>query len=279
MHYTFGDCVLDTQRYVLHRAGQPVRLRPKVFQVLVYLLSHRERVVTKQELNEQVWHGRFISDAMLESTLAAVRRALGDQGLAHRYIHTLHGHGYRFVAPVEECADRLPSAAGDARCPVSEATSAASRDSPQTAAGPAPPAAVGEHAAGSLLEDPADGGPASQEAPPLDREPSSDAGERKLVSVLCCARGPMPELRAPADLDSLHQQVRVLYDLVHGEALRYGGTVQPVVGERVLAVFGLPRRRRSTPNGRSWRLCSSSTGSNRDRPMEVGCPRRGRPSG
>jgi DNA-binding winged helix-turn-helix (wHTH) protein len=76
MHYAFGDCVLDTQRYVRHRAGQPVRLRPKVFQVLVYLLTHRERVVTKQEMSEQVWHGRFISDATLESTIAAVRRAL-----------------------------------------------------------------------------------------------------------------------------------------------------------------------------------------------------------
>jgi DNA-binding winged helix-turn-helix (wHTH) protein len=52
LRYAFGDCVSDPERYVLQRAGQPVRLRPKVFQVLVYLLSHRERVVTKQELSE-----------------------------------------------------------------------------------------------------------------------------------------------------------------------------------------------------------------------------------
>lgn len=51
MHYAFGDCVLDTECYVLHRAGQPIQLRPKVFQVLVYLLSQRQRVVTKQELS------------------------------------------------------------------------------------------------------------------------------------------------------------------------------------------------------------------------------------
>jgi DNA-binding winged helix-turn-helix (wHTH) protein len=54
MRYVFGDCILDTERYLLHRAGQPVRLRPKVFQVQLYLLAQRERVVTKQELNEQV---------------------------------------------------------------------------------------------------------------------------------------------------------------------------------------------------------------------------------
>jgi class 3 adenylate cyclase/tetratricopeptide (TPR) repeat protein len=168
-----------------------------------------------------------------------VRRALGDRGRAHRYIHTLHGHGYRFVAPVEECADRPPRAAGDTRFPASEATSAASRNGPQTAAGPAPPAA-GEHAPGSLLEGPADGPPASQEAPPLGREPSPDAGERKLVSVLCCGLSLAAGSGALADLDSLHRQVRELYDLVRREVRRYGGTVQPVVGERVLAVFGLP---------------------------------------
>jgi Transcriptional regulatory protein, C terminal len=81
MRYVFGDCVFDTERYVLHRAGQPIRLRPKVFQVLIYLLAHRERVITKQELSEQVWHGRFISDATLESTLAAVRRGLEEVGM------------------------------------------------------------------------------------------------------------------------------------------------------------------------------------------------------
>ena len=154
MRYVFGDCVLDTQRYTLHRAGQSVRLRPKVFQLLAYLLVHRERVVTKQELGEQGWRGRFISDATLESTLAAVRQALGDRGRTHRYIHTLHGYGYRFVAPVEECTDRPPRVTGDARFPASDATIATSRDGPQTAAGSVPPAAVGEYAVGSLLEGP-----------------------------------------------------------------------------------------------------------------------------
>jgi DNA-binding winged helix-turn-helix (wHTH) protein len=217
-----------------------VRPRPKVFQVLVYLLTQRERVIIKQELSAQGRRGRFISDATLESTLAAVRRALRDRGRAHRYIHTLHGHGYRFVAPVEECTDRLPSAAGDTRFPASEAISAASRDSPQTAAGPAPAAAVGEHAAGSLLAGPADGAPTSQGTPPLDHEPSPDAGERKLVSVLCCGLSLTVGSGALADLDSLHRQVRELYDLVRREVRRYGGTVQLVVGERVLAVVGLP---------------------------------------
>ena len=53
MRYSFGDYVLDTQRHELHHAGAPIKLRRKVFQVLVYLLAHRDRVVPKQELLEQ----------------------------------------------------------------------------------------------------------------------------------------------------------------------------------------------------------------------------------
>jgi DNA-binding winged helix-turn-helix (wHTH) protein len=55
MRYLFADCVLETQHYLLRRAGQSIRLRPKVFRVLTYLLMNRDRVVPKQELCEQVW--------------------------------------------------------------------------------------------------------------------------------------------------------------------------------------------------------------------------------
>src|SRR5262245_23695010 len=102
MLYVFDNCELDTQRITLRRAGQTIPLRPKVFQVLLHLLTHRERLVDKQELCEQVWPEQFISDATLESTLRAVRRAIGDSGKEQRIIQTLYGHGYRFVAPVTE---------------------------------------------------------------------------------------------------------------------------------------------------------------------------------
>jgi DNA-binding winged helix-turn-helix (wHTH) protein len=192
MHYAFGDCVLDTQRYLLRRAGRPVRLRPKVFQVMVYLITHRERVVPKHELSEQVWKGQAISDATLESTLAAVRRALGDRGRAHRYIHTLHGYGYRFVAPVDGRADPFPDAASDPSLPVAEAPMASHRDGPPAAAVPAPPAVVGEHVPSSPGENAADEPLASQATLPLAREQPLDVGERKLVTVVCCALSPTP---------------------------------------------------------------------------------------
>jgi DNA-binding winged helix-turn-helix (wHTH) protein len=110
MLYVFDDCILDIQCCVLCRAGQPVRLRPKAFQVLHYLLRHRDRVVAKHELAAHLWPDQFISDAVLESTVRAVRRALGDDSHTQGYIQTLRGYGYRFVATVEERAAAGPGA-------------------------------------------------------------------------------------------------------------------------------------------------------------------------
>ena len=108
MRYIFGDYVLDTQRHELHHAGEPVPLRRKVFQVLVYLLAHRDRVISRQEFLEQLWPDQFIGDAALTSCLKILRRALGERGRTPRYLRTLHGQGYRFVAAVEE-QEHLPA--------------------------------------------------------------------------------------------------------------------------------------------------------------------------
>src|SRR5262245_54218022 len=100
MIYAFGDCTLDTWLYALSRAGQPQRLRPKAFHVLTYLLAHHDRVVPKDELCAQVWPRQCISESTLESTIRAVRQAIGDSGQAQQILQTLYGHGYRFIAPV-----------------------------------------------------------------------------------------------------------------------------------------------------------------------------------
>src|SRR5262245_50252279 len=102
MRYVFGDYSLDTQRYELSRAGVLIALRPKVFQVLAYLLAQRDRVVLKQELLEHLWPAQYVGDAALNSYIMAVRQALGDSGQRQRVIRTVRGRGYRFVAPVEE---------------------------------------------------------------------------------------------------------------------------------------------------------------------------------
>src|SRR6266478_7561237 len=114
MRYLFADCLLDTQCYLLRRAGQSIRLRPKVFQVLTYLLTNRDRVIPKQELCEQVWSAQAVSDATIENCLKAIRQAIGDNGQAQRLIETRYGQGYRFIAAVtmsSEAVARLPARA------------------------------------------------------------------------------------------------------------------------------------------------------------------------
>ena len=108
MIYRFGDCELDTSLYTLQRGGQTIRLRPKVFRVCLCLLEHRDRVVTREELCAQVWPDQFISPATLEGVIRTVRQVVGDSGQTQGTIQTLHGYGYRFVAPVEERPAKNP---------------------------------------------------------------------------------------------------------------------------------------------------------------------------
>ena len=102
MIYHFGEVTFDSYLYSLQRGGQSIRLRPKVFRACLYLLEHRDRVVSREELCTQVWGGRFVSQATLEGVIRSVREALGDSGRTQRIIQTSRGYGYRFVAGVEE---------------------------------------------------------------------------------------------------------------------------------------------------------------------------------
>ena len=100
MIYVFGDYTLDTERYELRHAGELCKLEPQVFNVLAYLLEHRTRVVTKEELLERLWPNQFVSEVTVNHGVMAARRAIGDSGQAQRCIKTLHGRGYRFIADV-----------------------------------------------------------------------------------------------------------------------------------------------------------------------------------
>jgi len=82
--YRFGDCELDDQRLELRRGGVPCHLEPQVFDVLAYLVRHRDRVVSRTELLDEVWRHRFVSDSALASRVKAARRAVGDSGRSRR---------------------------------------------------------------------------------------------------------------------------------------------------------------------------------------------------
>jgi len=102
MVYRFEDCELDPARFELRREGETIHVERQVFDVLAYLLAHRDRVVTKAELLDAVWGDRFVSDSALTSRLKTARRAIGDDGRDQRLISTVYGVGYRFVATVAD---------------------------------------------------------------------------------------------------------------------------------------------------------------------------------
>lgn len=105
--WRFDDFVLDTGRFELRRGDEVIRVEPQVFDVLTQLIVNHERVVTKVELFDTVWGGRFVGEAALTSRIKAARRALGDDGESQRYIRTIRGRGYQFVGTL------LPDDAGD----------------------------------------------------------------------------------------------------------------------------------------------------------------------
>ena len=108
--FRIGDYVVDTARYRISVGEVPVAVEPKVFDLLVHLIRHRDRVLTREELFQSVWDGREVSDATLSNHVRSARKALGDSGELQQTIQTVRGRGYQFVAPVIEVVED----AGDA---------------------------------------------------------------------------------------------------------------------------------------------------------------------
>ncbi len=102
MLFRFGEYSLDTSRHELARSGNLVPIEPQVFDLLVYLIENRARVVSKDDLIEGVWGGRIVSDSTLTSRINAARRAVGDNGTEQALIRTLARKGLRFVGAVSE---------------------------------------------------------------------------------------------------------------------------------------------------------------------------------
>jgi len=100
MQYRFAEFELDISRRELRRLGESVHIEPQVFDLIVHLVRNHDRIVSKDELIDTVWHGRIISEAALSSRINGARRALGDNGTDQLFIRTLHKRGFRFVGEV-----------------------------------------------------------------------------------------------------------------------------------------------------------------------------------
>jgi TolB-like protein/cytochrome c-type biogenesis protein CcmH/NrfG len=97
MQFLFSDQVLDTDRRELCRGSDRVAIEPQVFDLLVYLLENRDRVVSKDDLIAAIWDGRIVSESTLTSRINAARKAVGDSGRDQKLIRTIPRKGFRFV--------------------------------------------------------------------------------------------------------------------------------------------------------------------------------------
>lgn len=98
MSYQFGSFELDIASVELREGGKTRSLEPQVFALLALLVENRDRLVSKDEIIDKVWDGRVVSDAAVASRVKSARQALGDDGKSQRFIRTIHGQGYRFIA-------------------------------------------------------------------------------------------------------------------------------------------------------------------------------------
>ena len=261
--YAFDGYQLDTQRYELRHGGALCALERQGFNVLVYLVHHRDRVVTKDELLEQLWPNQSVSEGTLTQRLRAVRRALGDSGRAQRVIKTVHGRGYRFIAAVEEhsagttsSTQETPVVAGKAPAPSCPRCQYATLPDAQfchacgaslVAACPRcgranPPGAAFCHACATPLHPQTPVPIPAVDALPaqvLEVPPSPDA-ERRHLTVVCCGLVESTQLAECLDPEDYRDVVRT-YQAACTEVIeRYDGHIAQVLSDALLIYFGWP---------------------------------------
>ncbi|MEW6206773.1 MAG: winged helix-turn-helix domain-containing protein [Acidobacteriota bacterium] len=109
--YHFDDVLIDCYNFSIQKNGTPRSLTPRAFDVLLFLVENRGRVVEKQELFDQIWKDAFVTDNALTRAIKEIRQTIGDDADSPRYIETVPRRGYRFICDVKEDADFIRSPA------------------------------------------------------------------------------------------------------------------------------------------------------------------------
>ena len=268
MIYVFGDYELDTRLYELRCAGQPCKLEPQVFNVLAHLIAHRDRVVTKHELLDNLWPNQFISEVTLNHRLMVARKAIGDSGRAQRCIKTLHGRGYRFIAAVQE---RLGSPSASAHslvadttrpCPACQHVNAAQARfcnacattlllaCPSCRHDNPPGATCCQACAASLSGAVQDSGEPAQPPPtapgmrPLPQPthaPPLPEAERRQLTVMFCDLVESTALASQLDPEELRDIIQVYQQVCTEVIQRFDGHIAQYLGDGLRVYFGYPQ--------------------------------------
>src|SRR5262245_21482839 len=120
VQFFFENHILDADRRELRRGSELIALEPQVFDLLLYLIANRDRVVSKDDLIASVWGGRIVSDSTLGSRINAARKAVGDNGEEQKAIRTIARKGVRFVCAVHEQSASADHAEAAPKAPPQE---------------------------------------------------------------------------------------------------------------------------------------------------------------
>jgi DNA-binding winged helix-turn-helix (wHTH) protein len=232
MRYVFGDYALDTDCFELRRAGTRLPLGPKAFELLAYLLQHRSRAVTKEELLERLWPNQFVSESVLTSCILLVRKAIGDRGSVQQCIKTVRGRGYRFIARVEE---RLADAS-EGEAPTAPDTLGHAEEQSLDHGDAVPLSAPVQ------LDQPSASFPVQVRASRLLAVgPGTTEGERRQLTVLSCRVISAPPLSEPLDPELLLEVGRDYQAMCVEIVQRFDGHLADCQGDRLVVYFGYPR--------------------------------------
>lgn len=219
MIYIFGDCKLDVRRYELYRSGVMVSLGPKVFEVLLYLIRHRDQVVTKQALLEAIWPELFVSDAALMRCVAVARKAIGDDAGTRQMIKTHYGRGYRFTADVEERVSSPPAKDVPFASEVTYIAERTTEDQP-------------DRLCSTQLTD-----------THLSVDNDLPEEERKYVTLISCTLAQASALAVRLSPEAMNHLMHRFFNLAWREVQRYGGSLESFTDHGFMALFGVPLSR------------------------------------
>jgi class 3 adenylate cyclase/DNA-binding winged helix-turn-helix (wHTH) protein/predicted ATPase len=203
--WCFDDFRLDPDNACLWRGAQRVALTPKAFDVLHYLVTHPDRLVTKDTLLEIVWPETAVSDAVVRIAIGELRRALGDTAQAPQFIATVPRRGYRFVAPVAAHTEAVSRPVGV-----------------EPLVAPLPPLAE----------------PPESLQPPVALPPS--VAERRHLTIMFCDLVDSTRLASRLDPEDLSTVMQAYHQTCAAVIHRFDGYIAQYLGDGLLAYFGYP---------------------------------------
>lgn len=272
MQYVFGAFVLDTDQYELRCHGELVALEPKAYQVLTYLVQHRDRLVTQDELLAQAWPDVAVDRLAVARCISLIRRTVGDSADMQHVIQTRRGHGYRFVAEVTEQetissaiipseVPTMPDASSrdaSAAWPAERSCPSCQHANPHTArfcmACGEPLIAICASCTQTVARPaafcPACGQPLAPRPTP-EASPSTPEGarpttptphaEHKVVSICYSHFSLASDSPAALDREALHDRQQAVAQMVAEVVQPYGGELYELDSHHLVVVFGVPK--------------------------------------